>query len=60
MLYKHIEMSTIYVQYSISIMYFLVPVLPLMQKHNVLDIPEDDLFLVEDVDGDVAASVQII
>ena len=34
--------------------------LPLMQKHNVLDIPENDLFLVEDVNRDVVAGVQMI
>lgn len=31
-----------------------------MQKHNVLDIPKNDLFLVEDVNGDVATRLQII
>lgn len=34
--------------------------LPLVQKNNVLHVPENDLFLVEDVNGDVAARVQII
>lgn len=35
-------------------------VVPLMQKYDVLDIPENDLLLVEDVNGDVATRVQII
>lgn len=31
-----------------------------MEKYNVLDIPENDLFLVEDVNGNKVAGVQII
>lgn len=31
-----------------------------MEKHDVLDIPENGLFLVEDVNGNVVAGVQII
>ena len=37
-----------------------VCVLPLVQRHNVPDVPEDDLFLVQDVDGDVSAGLQIL
>lgn len=35
-------------------------VLPLMQAHDVFDIPENHLFLVEDVDRNMAARVQIM
>lgn len=31
-----------------------------MEKYNVLDIPENDLFLVEDINGNKVARVQII
>lgn len=37
-----------------------VHVLPLMQAYNVLDISENDLFLVEDINRDVVTGVQII
>lgn len=35
-------------------------VLPLVQVHDIFDIPENDLFLVEDVNRNMAARVQIM
>lgn len=48
------------VLYKYNALYHCVYALPLMQKYNILDIPENDLFLVEDVNGDIAARVEII
>lgn len=31
-----------------------------MEQHNVLDVPENDLSLVQDVDGNTAAGVQMV
>lgn len=51
--------NTVQVQF-ISCVCVCVHVLPLMQAYNVLDISENDLFLVEDINRDVVTGVQII
>lgn len=47
--------------FKLRMIYFLcLCVLPFMKQDNVLDVPENDLFLVEDVDGHMVARFQII